>query len=254
MDIVSTLNNELLKQPFQDGQNESVLLAEGQRMAFRYAGVENAIAVLSDLRSNRSYIYNGGLAEGLNIAARGSTKEIHSIWEEDIFDRIQPDDLLNKHLLELHFFHFLKSLPVGERSDYHIASRMRMADKSGVYIPVYHRMFYICSCSSGNLWLALCLYNHSFEGFDPEVSNGIIVNSATGAVIKPDNERCADILSSREKEILRLIERGKMSKEIADILSISKNTVDRHRQNILEKLRVKNSLEACRMAKLMDLL
>ncbi|MFV0588025.1 response regulator transcription factor, partial [Bacteroides reticulotermitis] len=63
-----------------------------------------------------------------------------------------------------------------------------------------------------------------------------------------------DLLSSREKEILQLIDRGKISKDISELLSISKNTVDRHRQNILEKLRVKNSIEACRIAKLMKLI
>ena len=61
-------------------------------------------------------------------------------------------------------------------------------------------------------------------------------------------------MTDREKEILYLIENGKMSKEISDILSISKNTVDRHRQNILEKLHVKNSLEACRLSKMMGIL
>ena len=45
-----------------------------------------------------------------------------------------------------------------------------------------------------------------------------------------------------------------MSKEIASTLSISINTVNRHRQNILEKLHVSNSIEACRIAKGLKLL
>lgn len=45
-----------------------------------------------------------------------------------------------------------------------------------------------------------------------------------------------------------------MSKDIARILSISINTVNRHRQNILEKLQVSNSIEACRVAKELKLL
>lgn len=39
------------------------------------------------------------------------------------------------------------------------------------------------------------------------------------------------------------------SKEIAETLSISINTVSRQRQEILGKLQVKNSIEACRIAK-----
>jgi DNA-binding NarL/FixJ family response regulator len=43
-------------------------------------------------------------------------------------------------------------------------------------------------------------------------------------------------LSEREKEVARLVCRGKTSKEIGEILFISKNTVDTHRRNILQKL------------------
>ena len=62
------------------------------------------------------------------------------------------------------------------------------------------------------------------------------------------------ILSEREKEILRCIRKGLSSKEIANFFCISVNTVNRHRQNILEKLSVGNSIEACRAAELMKLL
>ena len=57
-----------------------------------------------------------------------------------------------------------------------------------------------------------------------------------------------------KRQILQLIDMGKTSHEIARELFISKNTVSRHRQNILEKLQVKNSIEACRIAKELKLL
>ncbi|WP_459190077.1 response regulator transcription factor [Parabacteroides sp. APC149_11_2_Y6] len=253
MNIVSTLNEKLLKQPFEEDLLQPALLAKHRQTACRYAETENSIAVLSDLKSNKSYIYNGGLATGLGLSTEES-KEIDSIWEEEIFSKIHPDDLTEKHLLELRFFHLLKKLPVSERSDYHIISKIRMLDRSGQYIPIHHRTFYVCSSPRGNLWLALCLYNYSYEKSAHETYEGIIVNSSTGDIIQPDKQKCNDILSGREKEILRLIEEGKISKEIGDLLSISINTVNRHRQNILEKLHVKNSFEACRIAKLMNLL
>jgi DNA-binding NarL/FixJ family response regulator len=43
-------------------------------------------------------------------------------------------------------------------------------------------------------------------------------------------------LSPRETEVVKLIAEGYTSREIADILSISVNTVERHRHNVLEKL------------------
>ena len=62
------------------------------------------------------------------------------------------------------------------------------------------------------------------------------------------------ILSAREKQVLRLIDQGMMSKHIADMLSISIHTVSRHRQEIFKKLQVNNSIEACRVAKELHLL
>ncbi|WP_367383126.1 MULTISPECIES: LuxR C-terminal-related transcriptional regulator [Segatella] len=41
---------------------------------------------------------------------------------------------------------------------------------------------------------------------------------------------------------------------IADRLEISKHTVDRHRQNIIAKLRVNNTTEACHKAKRLGLI
>lgn len=48
------------------------------------------------------------------------------------------------------------------------------------------------------------------------------------------------LLTSREKQVLTLIISGYTSKEIAQRLSISKRTVDKHRQNILTKLDIRS--------------
>lgn len=50
-------------------------------------------------------------------------------------------------------------------------------------------------------------------------------------------------LSEREKEVARLLYKGKTSQEIAGILFISKHTVDTHRRRILEKLDLKSTNE-----------
>ena len=81
-----------------------------------------------------------------------------------------------------------------------------------------------------------------------------VINSTNGQVIELEKQDCSKLLSDREKTILQLIDMGKTSHEIARELFISKNTVSRHRQNILEKLQVKNSIEACRIAKELKLL
>jgi len=249
MDVKHKLNDELLKQKFKKEHHLSIRLNEYMQIASNYAQIENSIAVLSDMKANTSYVFYGGLAERLGLAKRSTKKIIYSIWEEEIFRHIHPDDLLEKHLQELRFFNFLKSVPAKERLDYHIASHIRMRDDSGIYVQVLHRMFYIAGQSNGSIWLALCLYNLSTDSF----SGNLIINSANGRIVESNNQTANNILSGREKEILRLIDQGKMSKEIASDLCISINTVNRHRQNILEKLHVSNSIEACRIAKGLNL-
>jgi len=57
-----------------------------------------------------------------------------------------------------------------------------------------------------------------------------------------------DVLTPRELEILKLIAEANTSKEIAEKLVISIKTVDRHRQNILEKLGMRDRVELTRYA------
>ena len=51
-------------------------------------------------------------------------------------------------------------------------------------------------------------------------------------------------LSSREKEILKLVTKGLTNKEIAESLSISQSTVKNHIHSAMEKLHVRNRVEA----------
>ena len=79
-----------------------------------------------------------------------------------------------------------------------------------------------------------------------------VVSEVTGQVRRLAKCHAGSILTEREKQVLRLIDQGMMSKTIAEQLSISVNTVSRHRQEILKKLRVSNSIEACRVARELD--
>ena len=57
-----------------------------------------------------------------------------------------------------------------------------------------------------------------------------------------------DILTPRELEVLKLIAEAQTSKDIAATLFISVKTVDRHRQNILDKLGMRDRVELTRYA------
>jgi len=57
-----------------------------------------------------------------------------------------------------------------------------------------------------------------------------------------------DPLSPRELEVVKLVAEGRTSDEIAELLVISRKTVDRHRANILEKLGMRDRVDVTRYA------
>ena len=57
-----------------------------------------------------------------------------------------------------------------------------------------------------------------------------------------------DPLTPRELEVLKLVAEGHTSDEIAEMLVISRKTVDRHRANMLEKLGMRDRVELTRYA------
>lgn len=62
-----------------------------------------------------------------------------------------------------------------------------------------------------------------------------------------DNESL-EPLTPRELEVLKLVAEGHTSDEIADLLVISRKTVDRHRANMLEKLGMRDRVDLTRYA------
>ncbi len=63
-----------------------------------------------------------------------------------------------------------------------------------------------------------------------------------------NSAEAVEILTSREKEILDYLAQGFLYKEIADKLSVSKETVKKHIHNIYEKLHVQTRTEALNKA------
>jgi DNA-binding NarL/FixJ family response regulator len=62
-------------------------------------------------------------------------------------------------------------------------------------------------------------------------------------------ERVPDtVLTEREDEVLKLVAEGPSSREIADALTISVRTVERHRENILTKLGMRDRTQLTRYA------
>lgn len=57
-----------------------------------------------------------------------------------------------------------------------------------------------------------------------------------------------DVLTAREKQILKLVAQGGTSRDIAESLAISKRTVEHHRASIMRKLNIKNAADLIKYA------
>lgn len=236
------LKSLLIGQDFDSPGSLSAVPEQYKDLARAYVRTENGIAVLSDFRENRSYIFAGkfGAAVGLEDVAM----EIDAAFEEVVFGCIPPEELLERHVLELRFFQFQKSVAPAERPCYNIVCPLHFRLPGQGDIPVLHRTFYLESLPNGSIWLALCLYTPFVGNFG--AAAGQIVDNRTGLAVLPETYELTDckLLSRREANVLALLAKGKSSKQIAEELCISIYTVYRHRQNILAALQVSNTAAA----------
>jgi DNA-binding NarL/FixJ family response regulator len=69
---------------------------------------------------------------------------------------------------------------------------------------------------------------------------------------RPSGEHAASSplarLTTREREVLQLVAEGKANKQTADVLGISIKTVEKHRQNLMTKLRIHDTAGLTRYA------
>jgi DNA-binding CsgD family transcriptional regulator len=140
----------------------------------------------------------------------------------------------------------------GKLKDYKAIFDYRVIGRDGKYIRIIEQQIPLEIDKSGNVWLALSMMDISPENDISLPFRGRLKNHRTGELFyfppEEDPGKSTSTLTNREKEILGLIARGLISKEIADKLYISVNTVNTHRQRIIEKLNVSNTYEAIRYA------
>ena len=179
---------------------------------------------------------------------------------QDAFYYVQlfhPDDLPIVMDSYKKSFNFFLSRPAGERKDYKLIQNFRQRDKYGKYLNVILQLVVLELDRKGNIWLALILDDLLPDKISFEGVNRRVINIKSGKICLFQNElepNKKTILSTREIEVLSLVSKGFASKEIADKLFLSINTVNNHRQNIIEKVRASNTSEAVNYARNLGLL
>ncbi|WP_149206299.1 response regulator transcription factor [Flavobacterium johnsoniae] len=249
--IEDQLTSTLLQQTFLDG--EVLDIEEYKKSVVSYVEIEQCVAVLSDFQADCSYIYAGNFGEFFGLSSENLI--IDSAFEDCIFNKINSDDVTERHALELQYIQFLKNLPGEEYRKYSTFSRLRTSDSQNVNY-INHRTMYLKKSSNGSIWLALCLYSPSGNLQTSTGIDGRIVNMQTGETIASEKYKplSETLLSKRELEILKLAAKGNNSGQIAGFLNISVYTFRRHRQNIIQKMQVSNTTEALRTALVMGLI
>lgn len=251
MNIREELNLAFSRQPHNNGMADDAVSGRYGHIAEGYAEIEGVLAVLSDLHTNKSYVVHGKFSDVVDIDKEKCTGWIPSIWEDDIFKAINPDGLEMKMLQELLFFHYISRLSKSRRFNQYLMQRLRMRSRNGEWVETLHRLYYIPAQDGKTIRFALCLYGAMTTNMK---ADAIVIDTLTGQTAELNPSAGIKILSPQETSVLKLIDEGNRSKGIADILGISLHTVSRHRQNIIAKLKVRNSAEACKIARNLSIL
>jgi len=170
----------------------------------------------------------------------------------EYFNRyIHPDDLLTLTEAGVYFLEMALKVPVDEIKNHKLISEYRMKKASGEWLRVVEQHVCLEFDKFGNVWLSLSMLDISPNQDLDSPAQSRLLNFKTGELFSfpPEsvvNEKLP--LTKREKQILDLLSTGLISKQIADKLYISTNTVNTHRQRIIEKLNVANTAEAVKYA------
>ena len=170
------------------------------------------------------------------------TEYIEASQEIDIEKLVHPDDWEVVRRIDKKVWEFLNTLPEEEKLAYKYIYELRVLER-GKYVRMIYQMRILVFKEDN--FLAMGIIDIAPEQSANTSVRFQIKNCLTDEIVPFAIESAADtLLTPREREVLALAKEGMFSKEISEKLNISIHTVNRHRQNILEKLQVDNMIEA----------
>ncbi len=179
----------------------------------------------------------------------GYLKEDMEFGNNDFFDSHHHEaDLLSSLEAGIYFLRHFKKIDAAEIRNFKVFFDYRRKNSRGKYFRVIEQFQILELDNLGKMWLSLSVLDISPDQDLDLPFRSRVLNFKTGETYLFPHIDKDEILSFREKEILQLISQGLISKQIADKLCISFNTVNTHRQRIIEKLNVSNTFEALRYA------
>jgi DNA-binding CsgD family transcriptional regulator len=176
------------------------------------------------------------ISPDISAALGYESTEINAMF---FLEQIHPDDKPYFLSFENRLTEFFNLLPIEKRGSYKYQHDYRIKTKENKYIRLLHQIVPI-EYDDTSFYRSLVLHT-DITHIKP---NGIPSFSIIGLGNEPSYYNIQDtlnitesniILTKKEREILKLIVQNKSSKEIAEVLYISLNTVYTHRKNILKK-------------------
>ncbi len=187
-----------------------------------------------------------------------SVKELLG-YEKEVYDmpfcfsKIHPDDKPYFYSFEEESVKFYLSLPIDKRMKYKTSMDFRIQKQDGSYIRIMHQVIIIQLFEDGTFFRTLGVHTDithikpigkpilSFIGIDGEPS---YINVTPGSQILKIEEP----ISKKEKEVLLLLIDGKRTSDIAELLNLSKHTVETHRKNMMQKVDAQTTGQLTAMA------
>lgn len=230
----------LMRQKFNPEDLDYSILEQHLELLEKINVMENSAISIFDLYQKK-HIYLSPKFEtmfGYNISH--AEAEGNSYFEK----KIHPDDYLESLKVGNYFLNYALDYPKEERLNLKLICDYRILNGKNRYTRVVEQFQALELDVHGNLWLAICTLDISPNQDITTPYQHQAIDSKKGEIIQFKDHEKPHKLSKRESQIISLISQGKASKQIADDLFISVHTVNTHRQNILEKLNVRNSHEA----------
>ncbi len=219
------------------------------------ANVNNSYVYVLD-NQKKKYIYmSGNLQHFFDVNLDGLFQS-HSEGDDFLAARMHPEDyqeLMGAHVKPREF---ILSQPIEERRNFKIIFEFRGKKMEGEYIRVILQQQVLELDENGAPWLIMGIADLSHHTAPFESMKIQVVNYITGETFPLNKFEEKELVefTPREKEILHLIKSGMLSKEISDKLSVSIHTVNKHRQNIMQKMNANNIIEAMEYARKLGLL
>ncbi|HUQ66277.1 MAG TPA: LuxR C-terminal-related transcriptional regulator [Flavitalea sp.] len=162
--------------------------------------------------------------------------------------KIHPDDRFWLLTIRKRIVDFFSQLPIDKLMKYKVRYDLRYKKKNGQYTRILHQGILLEHDDKGTFTKTLNVHTDisylkqdgkpvlSFIGLEGEPS---FIDVASENVLHKGKK----VLTERERQVLKLLINGKLSKEIGSILKISKQTVDTHRKNMLRKKKLSTTGE-----------